>query len=452
MKAQYLFTTALAAPILVATLGIGPAQAADKALEAQVQSMQNELITLKSQVSGMKAPEKDKGCEAMSKGSLSITCDGFSAKMIGRIMVDAAFFNEDKSRMGDGTEFRRARLGLTGKLFKDWQYKAEWDFAGNNVSAKDIWLAYNGFKSFHKTKLTIGHLKVPMMLENMTSSRHATFMERSTAQDAFVGDLGDRQIGVTAAAGGHQWSLSGGIFGADMNDNAGNEGDEDWLIGGRGTFAPINEKGRVIHLGVWGNYMDNEDNGDIALNPRPESHIAPSFVDTGTITNTDNLTRWGAELAGVYGPASIQGEYVATHINRYTAPGQGNANFDGWYVEASYFLTGESRKYKGSSGKFDRVKPLKNLSDGGLGAWQVAARYSDIDLNDASASIAGGREENITLGLNWLPNPYVKFMANYIWVNNDDNATDNAANLKTGETSAGNDDPQIFQIRAQVDF
>ena len=394
----------------------------------------------------------DTSCKAMSKGSLSITCDGFSAKMIGRIMVDAAFFDEDKSDMGDGAEFRRARLGLTGRLFTDWQYKAEWDFAGNAVSAKDVWLAYNGFKSSHNTRITIGHQKVPMMLENMTSSRHITFMERSTAQDAFVGDLGDRQIGITATAGGHHWSLAGGVFGADMNDDALNEGDEDWLIGARGTFAPVNEKGRVIHLGVWGNYMDNRDNGDIALNPRPESHIAPSFVDTGTITNTDSITRWGGELAGVYGPASLQGEYVALHVDRHVGPGFGDADFNGWYVEASYFLTGETRTYKGGSGKFDRVKPLKNLSDGGPGTWQVAARYSEIDLNDASASIAGGQEENITIGLNWLPNPYVRFMANYILVDNDDNATGNGDNLKSGEISAGSDDPQIFQVRAQIDF
>jgi phosphate-selective porin OprO/OprP len=93
---------------------------------------------------------------------------------------------------------------------------------------------------------------------------------------------------------------------------------------------------------------------------------------------------------------------------------------------------------------------LKSLYQGGPGAWQVAARFSVLDLDDRT--ILGGQEHNWTLGINWFANPYIRFSANYIWVNNNNSATNNSANLHSDETSAGDDDPQILQIRAQIDF
>ncbi len=83
---------------------------------------------------------------------------------------------------------------------------------------------------------------------------------------------------------------------------------------------------------------------------------------------------------------------------------------------ASYFLTGEHRKYKESSGAFSRVKPKSNFLDGkgGLGAWEVAARYSEIDLNDPDAGILGGEVRDFTVGVNWHLNPNARVMLNYV--------------------------------------
>ena len=289
------------------------------------------------------------------------------------------------------------------------------------------------------------------MLENMTSSRFISFMERSTAHGAFVSDIGDRQIGISGNLNGNNWSFAGGVWRADSLSRWWDEDDEDWQTGGRLTYAPYYGKGRVLHLGFWGNYFQNLDASNITFAPRPESHIMSGMVSTGAITTTDDLVRWGGELAGTYGPASLQGEYVRADIDR-TSSGNVTTDFDfyGWYLEGSYFLTGETRNYNGGAGKFDRITPLKSLYQGGPGAWQVAVRYSGIDLD--AGTITGGVEHNWTLGLNWYVNPYIRFMANYILVDNNDNATGNSANLKSGETSASNDDPRIFQIRAQVDF
>ena len=140
---------------------------------------------------------------------------------------------------------------------------------------------------------------------------------------------------------------------------------------------------------------------------KPEVHLADYFVDTG-MYSSNQAELVGLEGAWVDGPLSVQGEYVCVHANVAST-----ANFDGYYVQASYFLTGEHRPYKRSSGTFDRVRPKANFTKGGgPGAWEAAVRYSGLDLNDGS--IAGGQLEDVTAGLNWYLNPNMRIMWNYV--------------------------------------
>jgi phosphate-selective porin OprO/OprP len=142
----------------------------------------------------------------------------------------------------------------------------------------------------------------------------------------------------------------------------------------------------------------------------------PNFVATGTIP-ADHSQLLGAEAAMVWGPFSVQAEYTADLVG--TDSGN-DAVFHGGYVFASYFLTGENRVYNRKAGAFDRVRPLENAfwfcTDNGVckgcGAWEVAARYSWIDLSDEG--INGGTMNEYTLGMNWYLNPYFKIMLNYI--------------------------------------
>ena len=104
------------------------------------------------------------------------------------------------------------------------------------------------------------------------------------------------------------------------------------------------------------------------------------------------------------------------------------------YIQGSYFLTGEKRNYKTSSGAFDRVKPKENFRfGGGPGAWEAAVRYSSIDLDDSGVS--GGELKDITVGLNWYLNPNTRIMWDYIRADLDDVG-----------------DANLFLMRFQVDF
>ena len=176
----------------------------------------------------------------------------------------------------------------------------------------------------------------------------------------------------------------------------------------------------------------NYEEDEIRFRARPESHLAPRVVDTRTIP-AEHGDIVGAEVAWVHGPFSLQGEYVHAFMqgDRHWV---GDPDFCAASVQASYFLTGEHRPYKTSNGTFDKVKPLEPFSkDGGSGAWEVAARYSYLNLSDDG--VRGGRLKDTTLGLNWYLNNNLRIMWNYVHANPSDGG-----------------DANIFQMRLQLAF
>ena len=117
----------------------------------------------------------------------------------------------------------------------------------------------------------------------------------------------------------------------------------------------------------------------------------------------------GLEANGVYGPFSMGGEYTYSWMDRNL--GMKSLGFHGWYGEASWTLTGESRKYK--KGVFKRLEPDRkfSLATGGLGALELAIRVAGVDMNDGA--FKGGSMKNFTVALNWYANSNVRFMFGY---------------------------------------
>ena len=139
------------------------------------------------------------------------------------------------------------------------------------------------------------------------------------------------------------------------------------------------------------------------------------FVDTGAFAG-DQVDLVGLEAAWVNGPLSLQGEYMMADADRLG--GSSDVDFDGYYVQASYFLTGEHRNYKASEAAFSRIKPKENYNAaGGPGAWEVKARYSGLDLSDSD--ITGGKLNDTTAGMNWYLNPNTKIMWDYVHADKD---------------------------------
>jgi phosphate-selective porin OprO/OprP len=338
-----------------------------------------------------------------------------SFKIRGRLWLDFGFFDTRNAQrsFASGTDIRSARLGVDGKLLNDWSYRFEADFAGDKVDLKDAYVAYNGIKGL---LLTAGHQRTPNSLERLTSGNYITFLERATPVEAFTNGNdagGDWKLGFTAAHIEKNWTLTAGIFGQNASVQPTGGADEGYGYHARVTIAPINAPGRLLHLGVSAYLREGGGDGVVRFSDRPELRIDGSrVVDTGAI-DTKNYALLAGEAIAALGSGFVQSEYLHTHVNRRVA-GNPDLGFDGYYVEAGYFLTGESLAYR--NGIVDRVKPLSNFtSGGGTGAFQLAVRYSSTDLNDQD--IAGGKAHNITVGANWWANPYLRLSLNWVRFN-----------------------------------
>lgn len=340
----------------------------------------------------------------------------------GRIHLDYASYSDDVSPLHDGFRVRRARIGLEGSHGDNWSYLTEVDMAENGVDYKDMWLRYDGIAG---GRLQVGQFKVPFSLEELTSSNNITFMERSLPNVFAL----SRRVGVGWSTAGDRYSAA--LMGFGQAIGAGDGGEEGLGFGGRVTMLPMRSDNGLLHLGFAAVVHEPEHSNEqtFRFRQRPESRPdGTRLIDTGVITDADDATSYGAELLWMRGPASVQAEYMTTTVSRNN--GQPNLDFDGWYVYLSYFLTGESRSYSGGRPGGPSIRNAER------GAWEIALRLSNTDLNDAPVS--GGEMKNATLGLNWYPRSNVRFMFNYINVDSTRMSVD--------------DDPSVLQMRAQVSF
>jgi phosphate-selective porin OprO and OprP len=363
-----------------------------------------------------------------SKGIRLNSEDGsFKLKIGGRIMNDWAFFDEDADSgtpldgLQDGNEFRRARLYFAGLIYDSVDFKAEYDFAGGDADFKDVYLRYKVLP----IDITVGHFKEPFGLEEITSSNNITFMERSTATEAFSPSR-NTGVGVGSALLDNMVTWSVGAF--RDSDGFGDGEGSNYHYTGRVTAIPWSneEQSQLLHVGGSVSYRNVEEQ---RYSSRPESHLAPQVVDTGDF-NVDSAVMCGLESAVVLGPLSFQGEYMSAMTDSEDGS---DPDLCGWYLAASWFATGESRAYKSSSGIFGRVSPNANAGSDGAGALELAARYSSLDLSDGT--VDGGEVDDVTLAVNWYLNPNARVMFNYVNSDADEN----------GEVD-------VYQTRFQVDF
>jgi phosphate-selective porin OprO/OprP len=405
----------------------------------------------KNLLDALKDLEGDSSMKVFWKEGLRLeSYDGlFKIRFGGRIMFDMGWSTDDdrQSRQNLGNqrdwfEFRRARLYTQGDVYGNIKYKLQLDFADGSLSTKDAYIAIltKGHKGLEDVidQVKFGHFKEPFSLEELTSSKYMTFIERATPVGLFAPS---RNPG---AAISKYWSdfqagYAVGLFkSADDGEAAYDDG---YAFTGRATWAPwLEDKGsRLLHLGGSYSYRHGE-SGATRYRTRGPQHIGNRPLDTGTLNDVDSTNLMGAEAAFVYGPFSLQGEYLAASLE--SVNDSGDLCLNGLYVQASYFLTGEHRVYK--KGTFSRVKPNENFSpEGGWGAWEVAARYSYTDMDDGRPGQLSqpGDVTAVTLGLNWHLNPNTRIMLNYV-----------RSCWDIGGSSPFQEDIDTFIVRFQIDF
>ncbi|MEO0398948.1 MAG: porin [Pseudomonadota bacterium] len=351
--------------------------------------------------------------------------NSYSVRLAGFFQFDHAENSAETASVRDASTIRRGRIGVRGVFAKDWKYDFMVETGRDGAEVFDANIAYTGLKNF---AVTVGQFKEPLGLEWSTGCPWWSFMDR-----ALIASLTpNRSIGVAATTGGDKWRIHAGHF--PSNTSNAKARPENGVTTGRAYITPVNSKRNVLHLGISGSIRNPDvETRSVRFKGKHET-AAPGkpTVDTGPITDIDRTTVMGVEALGIFGPLSIQAEYIDNVVHRENAA---TLNFTSFYFQTSWFITGEVRSYKLKRGGFARVKPKKGSK---IGAIQLAARYDKLDLNDKD--VAGGSVDRYTVGLNWHPNTNIRLTANYIRSNTDENAP------------AANDTRNTAAFRAQYAF
>jgi phosphate-selective porin OprO/OprP len=426
----------------------GASQGEIEALKSQVEALTQRLDDLQIQ-SGNDIKEikekQDATTLSLENGSpVFKTGDGlFTMAIKGRAHLDMASGDASGglTRYNSGANFRRAEIGVEGTFMRDWAYVFGLQFGGSGVEnggsgtttagqfIKNAYISYNGFGKTFIPKIGAGEL--PYTLEYATSSNDITFIERAAAVNENISLGSDDGRVFVGAQGSTDHLFYGAWYTRSKTGETGANNPERNNAVGRLAYAFQPSEKSNIHIGASGTYTFDAGNA-FGLSDRPGIRVSDvKYINTNNFTNMSDAYVFGPELAGSYGPFKVQGEYYhfafqdAVHAAPFAT--RADYSFDSWYAQASWVITGEAYKYSMAKAAYSGVKPASPFSLGGSpGAWEVALRYSDSDLNDGT--FKGGHEKLYTAGVNWYVNNNIRFMLNYIY---GDEEQPNATNTTT---------------------
>jgi len=417
------------------------------------------------------APAFADGMTVDSRGGLEVfqnSSKDYWFRFGGRMMFDQAWFDAGDNVIGfpSGAQIRNARVSLKGGVGAHWVYKLDVDFldsAGRGGDSRfgEAWIGYDACEEFF---FALGQVSVPFGLENWGSSSDTPFMELSLPSNAFSPYYGlglyaewHGQIITAAGAIYHPYGAghrqTGDVISAVPTDGLpppvrpgsgplGSAPGSDTLGAAmRLTLSPVHDNYTVYHAGISGRYEDfhNEANGfDYFTGMEVRARQTPVLFTNLPPNSVKDNQVYGLELAGRWGPTILQGEYMWARANRddiYRVGDlrnpAGDQKYHGYYVEASYVLTGETKEYDFNSGTFGAVHPKCKT-----GAWEILARHSYVNLLDSQALASNprflfidfptnnftnfvdgtdlvGSSHATTIGLTWWVNDNVRFLANY---------------------------------------
>ena len=481
---------------LKAQLGHVPVEAEASSAQPQVtaqqfQALQAQVTQQQAAVAAAPKPPPDQAVVSLGHNGRPVISspDGrytFSPRAL--VQADGAAYSKDVVAgipiKSTGENFRRAQIGFQGKFAGDFQYKFIYDFGGTNGDEtyqayinksgaltstgagtgphiQQAWVSYKGF--LDPFSFQIGAFPPPANLGDATASDDLLFNERPSGSQisrSLGGDDGRTAAGFVG--NGSWWFASGFLSGDTAGKGAlmapsATQGN----FVGRVAVFPWYDPATNFNVHLGGNYTDvfkpqETTNSSavtttgITFSDRPELR-----VDNFTLLNTGAINAKSAYTAGIegavsWGPVLLEAENFWYGADRkIPTPGVTNPNFSGWYADLSWVLTGEYRKYNPSTASYTRPSPANPFDPGAgaWGAWEVAGRYSDTDLDyDITSPISGdrifgGHQKVWTGGLNFYPNDILKFMLDWQDVN-----VDNVGKL------GNNTHYNTVSLRTQVSF
>lgn len=438
-------------------------------MQEQLQNVMIQTKAMQQQAAKDKQGKGKKGMVKFKKENITIattgggikvkSSNGNKFKIGGRLMFDHynydEFWNDEGGGSAEENQIRRSRFTLAGNSGKHWSYKftANIDHEAEESTVDTGYLQYKSKPMYVK----VGKYKRPGMLEERTSSKWLSTQERSILNEMAGSVLGKPDFGGMEVGFATKGDMPiSGVLGIYDDEDEDGEGGDEYGIGARISTAPKFGDSAFLHAGA--SYYNVDYAGeDLRIRSRMGMRTPSSRPFEVHRSYTDDIDQMGLELAYVTGPFSLQGEYMSlesdgaagdalvrndddevTHI-------RSDIDMTGYYFQAAYTLTGETRGYKASSGAFKAVKPK-----GGMGAWELVARYEDADV-DVKALNQEASLERLVLGVNWYVNKNVKMMLNYVDAEIKDCATgDENAFVRCGRN--GKDNGDAYSLRAQYVF
>jgi phosphate-selective porin OprO/OprP len=337
----------------------------------------------------------------------------------------------------DGAYFRRVRLGVEGTINRDFNYKLMFEFGGAGTEAQgrvnDAYINYTGFAPF---TIQLGAFAPPANMEDGGTPDDLLFIERPTPSElsrALGASEGRLGLGVRGA--GARWMSSLTLTSRTIADAE--VFDSQLAAVGRFGLLAATSANYNVHVGVNGTYVfKTPDQGfgtavryPFRFRDRPELRVdSTRLIDTGSI-DADSVYSAGLEFGANWKSWYFQAENFWYGIERRAPTTLDDPSFGGWYAQASWILTGETRRYNVANGSFGAPRPFVPFTmNGGRGAWELALRYSHTDLNDnegiagaacAAACIRGGEQNIWSFGINWFINPNIRIILDYLRVDVD---------------------------------
>jgi phosphate-selective porin OprO and OprP len=360
---------------------------------------------------------------ASSKDGFSLkSADGkFSLKFRGLVQTDGRFFLSDSAfPVTNNFLVRRARPILDVVVGKYLEFRLQPDFGQGTTVLFD---AYSDVKVSPAFAVRVGKFKPPIDLERLQSASDIVFAERALATNLAPNrDIG-LQLSGDLSTGLFTWQA--GVFNGvpDLGNGDGDVSDAKDFVG-RVFIQPF-KTGSLAGLGVGVAGSTGIERGTTAA-PALASYRTPGQQTwfryaSSTTTPASNVFADGrrsrlAPQAYFYtGPLGLHGEYIQSYqtVSRATFATV-KLKHTAWQTTGSWFLTGEKNSYRSASPK----KPFDPKA-GTFGAVELAARYSELAIDDAtfpnyaSAASTPSKAKAWAVGINWYLARAIKLAADY---------------------------------------
>lgn len=319
-------------------------------------------------------------------------------RMAGLLQVQGRFFEAGLPDRVSDFYLRRMRLEFVGTLHQNFRFKFEPNFNENGVQLNEAWIGLQDPGS--DLRIILGRMKEPFSLEELSSLRRLDFVEKSLLGQFVPAE----DHGITIFDKAFDQTLEWGL--AYYNGSGGNDLNSDKDVAGRVVLHP----GADFQFGVAATH--GRARQDIGGKPiRTETRVPIAEFSKGAMLDGP-MTRLGAESAWFRGPFSMKAEYM--HIEQdMNGSGSGSISFDGFYVACTYLLTGERKSWR----SVEPRTPYDPRTGSGTGAWELAARFSQLELDDDLVSLGlipanthAGRVRSIDIGLNWYMTTHARAM------------------------------------------